>query len=324
MYLLVVLSITALSASGMAVSDANVPTTQNLDLSQVRLVIETSPEFKARFYDRTMNLFAKAGLHLPSPDQPLSPPAATLKLTLNPTPIGDTCPGHVLYGPSLALIEPVIVSRNLEVMHDITWSSYTPPQVRAPVPVEELETDLDGYVYHFIAAYKVGNPGWEAQETRHDRKTSESPRVDQRPASPIVSEVPDARAGVSLNGLDVDTLQLSILAGRLSKTLATQALRQLNRAGLPVSLNQRGNDAPILSLELSQRSVEGQCPGLILYESGLFLVEQVRVKRNPQIFIWSDTWVRETLQIVPPVSREQLESAQDALLEQFIHSFQTK
>jgi hypothetical protein len=322
--LLFVLSITSLSASGMAVSYADVPATHNLDLRQVRLVIEASPEFTARFYDRTMNLFEKAGLHLLSPDQPLSPPAATLKLTLNPTPLGNTCPGNVLYEPSFALIEPVIVPRNSEVMHDITWSSNTAPQVRVPVAVEELETDLDGHVHRFITTYKLGNPGWQSEESRHARKASESPRIDQRQANPIVSEVPDARVGVSLNGLDADTLQLSVLAGRLSKTLATRALHQLTNAGLPVSLNERGNDAAILSLELSQRSVEVQCPGMILYGPGLFLVEQVRVKRNPQILIWSDTWVRENLQVIPPLSVEQLESAQDALLKQFIHSFQTK
>ena len=324
MCLLFMLSMTSLSGSGMAALYVDAPITHDLDLNQVQLVVVAAPEFKERLYDRTMSLFANADLPLPPRDQPYSPLGATLKLTLNPTPLGDTCPGNVLYEPSLALIEQVIVPRNSEVMQDITWSTGTASQARAPVAVDELETDLDGLVQTFITNYKLGNPGWPSQETRHDRKTSESPRVDQRPAHPVVSELPDARAGVSLIGLDVDTLHLSVLAGRLSNTLAARALDQLTHAGLPVSLDQRGNDAAILSLELIRRSIEVQCPGKTLYEPGLFLVEQVRIKRNPQILIWSDTWVREALQVVPPVSLQQLESDQDALLKQFIRSFQAK
>jgi hypothetical protein len=322
--LLFVLSMISLPASGRAAAYVDVPITRNLDLNQVQLVVVAAPEFKERLYDRAMRLFAKAELILPPLDQRYSPLAVTLKLTLKTTPLDDTCPGNVLYEPSLALIEQVIVPRNSEVMHDITWLTGAGSQARAPVSVEELEADLDGLVQTFIANYKLGNPGRHSQEMRHDRERSESPLVDQRPASPVVLEAPDARAGVGLNGLDVDNMHLSVLAGRSSTSLATRALHQLTHAGLSVSLDQRGYDAAILSLELIQRSVEDQCPGRILYEPGLFLVERVRIKRNPQILIWSDTWVRETVQVVPPVSMQQLESDQDALLKQFIHSFQAK
>ena len=322
--LLFMLSIISLLASGRAAPYVDVPITRDLDLNQVQLVVVAAPEFRERLYNRAMRLFAKAELPLPPLDQRYSPLAVTLKLTLTTTPLGDTCPGNVLYEPSLALIEQVIVPRNSEVMHDITWLTGAGSQARAPVSVEELETDLDGLVQTFITNYKLGNPGRHPQEMRHDRESSESPVIDRRPASPVVPEVPDARAGVSLNGLDVDNMHFSILAGRLSTSLATRALHQLTHSGLPVSLDQHGNDAAILSLELIQRSVEDQCPGRILYEPGLFLVEQVRIKRNPRILIWSDTWVRETVQVVPPVSMQQLESDQDALLKQFIHSFQAK
>ena len=322
--LLFVLSITSLPASGRAAPSVDVPITRDLNLNQVQLVVVAAPEFKERLYDRAMRLLAKAELPVPPLEPRYSPLGVTLKLTLKTTPLGDTCPGNVLYEPSLALIEQVIVPRNSEVMHDITWLTGAGSQARAPVSVAELEADLDGLVQTFIANYKLGNPGRRSQEMHHDGESAESPLVDQRQASPVVPEAPDARAGVSLNGLDVDNVHLSILAGRLSTSLTTRALRQLAHAGLPVSLDQRGNDAAILSLELIQRSVEDQCPGMILYEPGLFLVEQVRIKRNPQILIWSDTWVRETVQVVPPVSVQQLESDQDALLKQFIHSFQRR
>lgn len=322
--LLFVFSMISLPASGVAAPSLDVPVTQGLDLSQVQLLVVAKQEFRERLYERTTRILAQAGLYLAPPDEPHSPLGAMLKLTLDTTPLGDTCPGNVLYEPSVALIEQVIVPRNAEVMHDITWSTGTASRARAPVAVDELETDLDGLIQEFITRYKLGNPGWQSQESSYDWKRSESPRVDQKLTDPVISEAPDARAGVSLNGLDVDTLHLSILAGRLSKTFATRALHHLTSAGLPVSLNQRGNDEAILSLELIQRSVEGRCPGKVIYEPGLFLVEQVRIKRNPQIVIWSDTWVREGLQIVPPVSIQQLGSDLDALLKQFIHSFQAK
>jgi hypothetical protein len=38
------------------------------------------------------------------------------------------------------------------------------------------------------------------------------------------------------------------------------------------------------------------------------------------ISIWSDTWLREAVQIVPPLSLHQLESDQDALLQEFIRA----
>lgn len=319
--LLFVLPMTVLPRSGMAARSVDVPIMQDLDLHQVQIALVAAPEFRERFYDRTLSLFAKAGLHLPPRNKPDSPPAATLRVTLNPTPLGDTCPGNVLYEPSLALIEPVIVPRNSELMHDITWSTGTPPQVRAPVSVEELDADLDGFLQTFIASYTLGNPGWRLPDEHDDRKTSERPPVA---VSPSVSEVPDLRAGVSLKGLDLDTLQLSVLAGRLTTPLATRALHQLTDAGLPVSLDQRGNGGAGLSLELIRRPIDDYCPGKILYEAGPYLVEQVLIKRNPQISIWSDTWTRENLQIVPPRSVQQLESDQVGLLKQFIGSFNAK
>jgi hypothetical protein len=318
MGILFLLSTSALPINGLVDSHAEVPAIRHLDLHHIRLVMEAAPEFKARLYDRTMDLFAKADLPLPHPDQPHSPPTAMLKLTLNPTPLGDTCPGNVLYEPSLALIEPVIVPRNSEVIHDITWSIGAAVQARAPVSIEELESDLDGFVHHFITNYKLGNPEWQSEDTHHGRMTWASPLVDQQPVHPVAS------IGVSLRGLDANTLHVSVLAGRASKTLAAQALHQLTDAGLPVSFNPHNNDATTLSLELIQRPVEGQCPGKVLYEPGLFLVEKVRIERNPQILIWSDTWIRETRQVVSPLSLRQLELDQEALLKQFIHSFQAR
>lgn len=101
-------------------------------------------------------------------------------------------------------------------------------------------------------------------------------------------------------------------------------MQQLTEAGLSLSEEPNGNTAVTVGVELIQRSLDNQCPGRVLYEQGLYLVEQVRIKRNPQVSIWSDTWLRESVGIVPPVPIHQLDVDQDALVQQFIESFQTK
>ncbi|HSN04761.1 MAG TPA: hypothetical protein VLS44_07235, partial [Nitrospira sp.] len=219
------------------------------------------------------------------------------------------------------LVESVIVPRNGEVMQDTTWAAETSLRVRGPLTIEDLEHDLDGLVSRFIEAYRLSQAVRPAQETGNEGKTSARPPVDDASGSTASSEEQDTRAGVSLQGLDITRVQLSVLAGRSTSPLETRALRRLTTAGLPVSLESHGPDAPTLSLEMSQRTIGEDCPGKVLYESGLFLVEPVRLVRNRQIRTWSDTWVRERIQIVPPVPMQQFESDQEALLTPFIRSF---
>jgi hypothetical protein len=105
--------------------------------------------------------------------------------------------------------------------------------------------------------------------------------------------------------------------------LEERAVRQLTAAGLSAAAPS-GTEAPLtLSIELVQQSLQDRCPGLVLYEAGVFLVEEVQLRRNPSAVIWSDTWMREQVRIVPPVTRAQLETDLDALIEQFIRSIRT-
>jgi hypothetical protein len=305
----------------MAAITAYVATTQNLDLNQVHFVVVASPEVRARLYDQTMTLFAKAGLPLPHAGDSHTPAAATLTLTLDPHPLDASCPDKVLYKPSLLLVEPVIIQRSSVVMNDTTWLLETRAQVRNPVEISTLETDLDRLIQQFITDYKVGNPEWQSQGTPSNPKR---PHADHEPTSPTLSEANDAQANSSLRHLNVDTLQIHISAGRSGQPLAIRAIQHLREAGLSVPLDGRGNGAVTLGVELTQHSIEDQCPGNVLYESGLYLVEEVRIKRSPQVSIWSDTWLRETMQIVAPVPLRQLEADQDALLKQFIRSFQAR
>ncbi|NWF73715.1 MAG: hypothetical protein HXY51_11840 [Nitrospirae bacterium] len=315
------MSIVSPTVKAMAAITAYAATTQNLDLNQVQFVVVASPGVRARLYDRAMTLFAKADLPLPHAGNSHTPATATLTLTLDPHPLDASCPDKVLYGPSLLLVEPVIIQRNSVVINDTTWLLETRTHVRNPVEISNLETDLDRLIQQFITDYKAGNPGW------HSRGTSpnpERPRAGHEPTGPIHSEANDARANSSLRHLNVDTLQVHISAGRFRQPLTTRAIRHLREAGLLVPLDGKGNGAVTLGVELTQHSLEDQCPGHVLYESGLYLVEEVRIKRNPQVSIWSDTWLRETMLIVAPVPLRQLESDQDALLNQFIRSFQTR
>lgn len=265
-------------------------------------------------------MFAKSGLHLHALDQVGSTPIALLKFTLNPVPLGDICPAKVLYAPSVFLIEPVIVPRNGEVMQDVTWSAETAPQARPPLTAEELEQDLDLLISRFLEAYRLANPARRPQPTAPGQPDSSQPRVDDPPAS----STPDTRGGVSLQGLAIDKVQLMVSAGRLTAPLTTRALHQLTIAGLPLSIEPQGEDAASLSLEFIQRTIGEHCPGKVVYETGLFLVEPVRLIRNQRIRIWSDTWVRERTHVVPPVPVQQLESDQEALVREFIQAFQKK
>jgi len=79
-----------------------------------------------------------------------------------------------------------------------------------------------------------------------------------------------------------------------------------------------------MSLELTQRALDDRCPGKVLYEQGLYLVEQVRVTRRPLVSLWSDTWLQESVRIVPPRSLRELETDQRLLLQEFLQSHATR
>jgi hypothetical protein len=315
------LSIISPTGKGIAATTAYVATTENLDLNQVQFVVVAPSEVRAQLYDRTMALFAKAGLPLPAAGQSDHPATSVLTLTLDPHPLDASCPCKVLYRPSLILVEPVIIQRNSVVMNDTTWFLETSREVREPVEVLKLESDLDHLIQQFMTDYKEGNPRWQSRGTSPNPK---KPHANQKPTGPIFSEANDARANSSLRNLGVDTLRIHVSAGRFAQPLTTRAIQYLREAGLSVPLDRKGNGAVTLGVELTQQSLEGQCPGNVLYESGLYLVEEVRIKRNPQVSIWSDTWLRETMQVLAPVPLQQLEYDQDALLKQFIRSLQGK
>ncbi len=310
----------SLPDEGMAATSAYAQTTEGLDLNRVHFVISAPPEVTSRLSRHARSLFTKAGLPLSDPEGHDRPFIATLALTLAPQSLGEGCTGHLLYDPSLTLTEPVRIPRNSVIMDDVTWLAHTGTQVRKSVSISDLERDLEEFISQFIADYRMANAGARSSIPG----TPPAAPYPNAPPQDSASPAPETHhSNPTLKGLRSDQLQISITAGRFSHALTTRALQQFNNAGLALSTSKHHNGRLTLGVELIQQPLEDRCPGKVLYESGLYLVEHIQLTRNPRISIWSDTWLRETTQVVAPRSQEQLESDQDALLRQFIDSLKT-
>ncbi len=318
--LLLALSTGALQADGMAGTTAYMATTHHLNLNHVEFLVVAPPEWTAHVDDRARTLFAEAGLTLSPPTTDRRWIAATLTLTLDPRALREACPGKVLYAPSLSLVEPVVIPRNAAVIRDTSWLLGTDRQVRDPVGIAQLDADADHLIRQFITDYKAGNPDRRSQES-----LAGGPRDGHEPAPPLRPEANGAQREASLNDLGDSRLQLSVMAGPATERLRSRALQHLRDAGLRVSSDHTDTDTGTVTvqLELTQRSLEEQCPGRVLYEQGLYLVEPVQLPRNPSVRFWSDTWLRETVGVVRPVSPRQIDSDHDALLYELLRSFQS-
>jgi hypothetical protein len=310
------LSLVCLPTTSIAATTGYRNTTEELDLSRVRLVVVASTELKEALHNRTVALFKSAGLSLPDSGSSKAPRLATLTLTLNPQPLTDICPGKVLYAPSLALTEPVTIQRTSAVIQDSTWLFGSSLQVREPITDEQIEADLDGLINQFIEDYKAANPQDRSQDKPatpdlgNSQRLSLAPDLDDRPEDRSLQAIP--------------ALTLSVLAERWSSALKAEAVRQLAEAGLRLIPDAAEDGAVTLSLELTQRALGDHCPGKVLYERGLYLVEEVRITRRPRVLLWIDTWLQESVRIVPPLSRQGLESDLRLLLQEFIRTHHTQ
>lgn len=311
---LIILTLALASTTSIAATTAYMSSTEQLDLRQVPLIVVAPDKLKAALHHRALTLFAEAGLPIPGSDLSQRPPSAVLTLTLNSRPIDDLCPGKVLYAPSLALTEPVTIPRIGSTIRDTTWLIESDKEVRGPVDHERITTDLDGFVHQFITDYKTAN--------RQPQERPASPDMSVDPQLSLTPSTPQQQTDRDLQKIRV--LSLSILAGRWSSALRTNAERQLTEAGLRLVPNAGENGAISMSLELTQRALDDRCPGKVLYEQGLYLVEQVRVTRRPLVSLWSDTWLQESVRIVPPRSLRELETDQRLLLQEFLQSHATR
>ncbi len=285
---------TLLLASPLMAATAYKETTGDLDLSRVRLVVAAPPHLAALLQDRALMRFRQAGFRLAGLET-ADAPLATLTLTLNPQPIA-ACPGMVLYAPSLTLTEPVAIARTGAVYLDATWIAGSDKEVAESIDSVRMEKDLDEFVSQFLTDYRAANTRRPSQM----RAVSETSAQRQHPAVPV--------------------MHVSVLAGGVSPALKARAERQLAEAGFRTAATSSTDEVIDLSIELIQRPLEGLCPGQVLYERGIFVVEPVRVARSPRVTLWSDTWHEDSVRIMPPRSASALAEDQQTLLEGFIRT----
>lgn len=312
----VTLSMVLLSTTGLAATTAYVRTTEQLDLGHVQLIIIAPPASQDALRRRVMTHFSRAGLPLPESGSSQEQSPALLTLTLRPTPVELTCPGKVLYAPSLALTELVTATRTGVSYQDTTWVLSTQPEVLISVTAQRIDEDLDRLITQFITDYTTANRSEQSRE-RHPAPFVES-------TQPVF--LPPDRDPSRQNRIlgDLRTVRISVLAGQSSSALKVAAVRQLDAAGIRPPSDLAESGGVDLSLELIQHPLGDHCPGYVLYESGLYLVEEVQVSRRPQVRLWNDTWSQDSLQIVPPRSRQELEADQAELLRKFLSSHQSK
>ncbi|MBH0203214.1 MAG: hypothetical protein HP496_13185 [Nitrospira sp.] len=312
--LLIALTLAFHATTSIAATTAYMSSTEQLDLRQVPLIVVAPNKLKAALHHRALTLFTEAGLPIPGSHTSQQPPSAVLTLTLDSRPIDDLCPGKVLYAPSLALTEPVTIPRTGSTIRDTTWLIESDKEVRGPVDDERIMTDLDGFIHQFITDYKTAN--------RRPQERLTTPAVTVDPQFSLPPRSSQQQTDQELR--EIRVLSLSILAGRWSSALRANAVRQLTEAGLRLTANAGENGAISMSLELSQRALDDRCPGKVLYEQGVYLVEQVQVTRRPLVTFWSDTWLHESVRIVPTRSLLELEADQRLLLQKFLQAHETK
>ncbi|MGH7259678.1 MAG: hypothetical protein ACREI9_03220 [Nitrospiraceae bacterium] len=307
----------------------SIPTTEKLDLRKVSFEVDAQPEFKDRLYSLSLKQFKEAGLSPLEPER-TGEKSAVLRLMLKPESLHELCPGKVLYEPSLALTEDVIVERTAEAIKDSTWSSKQAPHVRAPLTIKEIEEDSGEFISRFIVNYKMGNPAVSPQKDRRQKDRLMEKAAPSRSSGENISHekvVPGSMeaspTNASLRGLKLETVNFLLSAGASYAPLYARAVASASKEGLRLAFRPNANTPQTLTLRLASRPLDEMCPGKVLYEASVELVEQVKIKRNPHIYIWTDTWSKDKTQITDHVSDRQLEADLDELLGQFITTFKS-
>lgn len=309
------LSMVLLSTTGLAATTAYVKTTEQLDLGLVQLIIIAPPQLQDSLRHRVMTHFSRAGLPLPDSGSPRDQSPALLTLTLKPRSVELTCPGKVLYAPSLTLTESVTSPRTGVAYQDNAWTFSTQPEVLSSVTAQRIDEDLDRLVTQFITDYTTAN------RSERSRKEHSAPFVGSTQPASIPPDREPSHQNHRLG--DLRTVRVSVMAGQWSSALKDAATRQLAAAGIRPPSDSTESGTVDLSLELIQHPLGDHCPGYVLYERGLHLAEEVHVSRRPQVRFWSDTWSQDSLQIVPPRSQQELAADQTELLRTFLSSYQS-
>jgi len=313
----VTLTMASHEGSDFAKAAGGIPTTERLDLRQVSFLVTAQPEFQDRLYTRAIKQLREANISWPESD-PATEKSATLKLMLKPEPLEALCPGKVLYAPSFMLIEEVIVERTAEVIKDSTWSSTKAIHVREPLTSEEIENDLDGFISRFIDNFRMGNPTVSPGTKRLQKNRSSEKAA---PTRSMGGDVSSGIRNVSLKGLKLEAVNFLLSAGASYKPLYSRAMELASKEGIKLAFRPNAKTPATLTLTLDSRPLDEVCPGKVLYEASLELVEEVKIRRNSSVYLWTTTWSRRNVQVTEPVSTNKLEADMNGLLGQFIASY---
>ncbi len=301
--------------------NGSVPTTTGLDLDTVRFQVISPPELEDHLYNRALNHFAKAGISWNSP-RSSTKKKAVLQLMLKPDPMAKVCPGKFLYEPMLVLRDKVIVSRNGgKDIENQTWSSQAPPHIIPARTSKEFDSDLDEFIQKFIVNYQLGQAAYS--EFAPDPQVPLSGHVKDMALSTKIPEEHETNAHEGLERLNLSKVKFSGWAGRYTNQIDSRARKQLERANLQFISNPDSHTSRTLRLSLSSWPAREECPNKVLYEASLVLTERAQIKRNPKLYVWSDTWSRRKLTVLDAVSLEQLKADQEDLIADFILSYRT-
>lgn len=300
--------------------NGSIPTTTGLDLQTVSLRIISPPEFEAHLYHRALTHFAKAGISW-DPSRSSTGKKAVLRVTLKPEPLGEVCPGKFLYDPGMELRDKVILgNRNgRRVIDNSTWSSQGSPHIVPKMTREEFEAELDKFMEKFIGNYQLGRHAY----TEYFPDPQEVPlEQDQAIGKAHPSDKHEPSAHESLVGLNLSKVKLWAWAGKYSGQIGHRATKQLEQAGLHFLSTPDSHTSRHLRLRLASRPTE-ECLNKVLYTATLLLTEKALIARNQKIYAWVETWRQRKVAIVESVSLEQLKADQEALIADFISSYQS-
>lgn len=132
---------------------------RKLDFRKVGLFVDSQDDLGQKLRARAIARLKKVGLE-PASDRPGTPVDAMLVVVVNPIPLGERCPGKVLYDRRIYLREDVILQRDPGIrMEAITWYlAPGHPSVVKAVAIEDLESDADDLIDQFITSYGLVPP----------------------------------------------------------------------------------------------------------------------------------------------------------------------
>ena len=340
--LMCLVSCSSASPNGQS-GEYSIPTTTGLKIEQTVVELLTSKNNEGSLRKRIADRFSQAGLPVLSDSQKITGQDVTLRFTQQEIPLDPTCPKKVFYMARRELIEPVTIKRSDERIIVGHWDVANEPEIRDPVPIVELESNLDRQLGTFLYNYQLGKNTSALYEqtddirnraggTRKDSTHNDAlqPRKVQRqrfaPSYDHLSgdtfivmeeEVWGSLRGLSMENVFFDKWDKSYTGFR---PMRDQLLKAQLVPRVLFSEVKDPQSAAKLVLTMEMQPLNDMCPGNVLYKSGLALREQVFIERNG-IQTWADSWGSYRVEIRRPLSEKEFDNEQLRLISQFITDY---